>query len=407
LAAACSSTPSREPSDGGALDAGGLDAAASSPDAQAGDAAPVTDAETQDSSPSADAHAGITFPGLPAIPRGNGPLIDRLDLVTVTFRGEPNRRAYEAYGDWVVGSDWLRQVGSEYGVGGHTHLAKVALSTRAPDFTTDQALQQRIARIATSTLAPRPTPETLYILYLPSTASIDVGGGVTIDCNHAGDSYHNGATIGALTLNYAVVLPCVPPMSQRTPLAWAEIVAGHEIIEAMTDPFPVTATSYKIQDPSSPWAYIGGEVGDFCAGFSALDSSGHFIQRIWSNQKAAAGDTPCVPQDEASPYFAATATTSVLSAGAGATLRVSIEGRSTRAIPAWSVTAFQLFGSVVVTPSVDQPSLGIGDRATLSVSIPATAPSSSVVVIAVASFRSPNDPYDHDVTFWPIVISVQ
>ena len=82
------------------------------------------------------------------------------------------------------------------------------------------------------------------------------------------------------------------------------VAASHEFIEAATDPLPwngLTASdtsSYTIEDYSSPWTMLPGEVGDHCVQEMYTESSGYMVQRVWSNTAAAAspGLDPCVPE---------------------------------------------------------------------------------------------------------------
>src|SRR5262245_1684496 len=52
----------------------------------------------------------------PQLENAGGPILEHAQLVTVTYPDYPYTADVEAFGDWVVGSDWLTIVGAEYGV---------------------------------------------------------------------------------------------------------------------------------------------------------------------------------------------------------------------------------------------------------------------------------------------------
>jgi len=103
----------------------------------------------------------------------------------------------------------------------------------------------------------------------------------------------------------------------QTGLAALTLAASHELIEASTDPQPDTMPAYSFADANHVgWAlFAGAEVGDMCE----LDNDDAYVppgfpwvvQRIWSNRAAWAGQTPCVPADSPSFFYATAVPTDV------------------------------------------------------------------------------------------------
>jgi hypothetical protein len=105
---------------------------------------------------------------LPQVPYQGGHTIQSVQLITVTFAGYSLRSEVEAFGDWLVQSNWLETVGAEYGAGAGTHVAKIALADPAPARITDAELQALLAqRIADQSLPAPPSDvsDHLYAVY--------------------------------------------------------------------------------------------------------------------------------------------------------------------------------------------------------------------------------------------------
>jgi hypothetical protein len=108
-------------------------------------------------------------PLLPLVPYQGGHVIAHLKLVTITFEGFPFQADVQAFGDWIVSSEWLQTVGQEYGVGTGSHIAKLALRYTPPAVVGAPDIEQYLAYGITSGVFPKPDPDTLYVIYYPST----------------------------------------------------------------------------------------------------------------------------------------------------------------------------------------------------------------------------------------------
>jgi hypothetical protein len=85
--------------------------------------------------------------------------------------------------------------------------------------------------------------------------------------------------------------------------------ASHEMLEAVTDPHPITSPAYSgVNDVGLAFSlYLGGaELADMCDGdtapFVTPRDLPFVVQRGWSNRAAASGHDPCVPAIQ-DPYF--------------------------------------------------------------------------------------------------------
>src|SRR6185436_5001475 len=63
----------------------------------------------------------------PQLENSGGPILEHVQLVTVSYPEYPLEADVQARGDWMVDADWLLTVGAEYGVGKGDHVGKVVL----------------------------------------------------------------------------------------------------------------------------------------------------------------------------------------------------------------------------------------------------------------------------------------
>ncbi len=251
-------------------------------------------------------------PGLPEVVDHGSPVLASPRLVTITFADfiDSDRDRIEAYGDWIVGSDWLSAVGRDYGVGRGSHRAKVRLADPAATTLSDADIQSfLLAQIAAGVL-PEPTGhDDLYMLYYPTTTAITSGEGTScIDFS----GYHGEVQTADRHFAYAVVKECSSDQDSLSLLDRMLRTASHELIEAATDPYPFSAPGYRIGiqlTPRSPWELLTeNEVADLCGSnqieyVDPTTGTTFPAQRIWSNTAASQGPDPCVPAVPGVPFF--------------------------------------------------------------------------------------------------------
>src|SRR5207249_3243673 len=136
---------------------------------------------------------------------------------------------------------------------------------------------------------------------------------------------------------YAVVPAC---SSGANALAYVEVGASHELIEAATDPLPLTDPEWALIDPANPWTVLAGEVADFCEIVSYVQDSGYVLQRSWSNAAARAGTDPCVPAPSRPFYDTSTTPSTVQHVAAGASVTFTLRGFSEAPTADWTLSQF-------------------------------------------------------------------
>ncbi len=226
------------------------------------------------------------------VPNQSGPILTAPDLVTITWSDYPLADEVHAFGNWIVGSDWLAAVGKDYGVGFGTNV-DVRLPSPAPTMLYDSDLQKQIVAWQADGTVPPAGINTIYMVYLnPGMQFSDVYGQTA--CVDYGAFHAEG---GQPFFAYAPIGTC-PIGGVWDLLSQTEISAAHEFIEAATDPRPTSAPAYKVPNAFNEAA----EVADLCDGRN--DREGSFAyQRIWSNTAAATGGDPCLPPNPKEPYF--------------------------------------------------------------------------------------------------------
>jgi len=310
----------------------------------------------------------LTFPQMP---NHGVPSLPRLQLVTITFEGYPYRAFVESFGDFVVGSQWLKTITQDYAPIAATHLAKVVLPAPAQGANADFGAVLA-AHLADGSLPyPQDPAGLLYLVYAPSPCG---GGG-----------YHSWVTFQGNPLPFAVAFNCSEDKA-------AEGVASHGIAEALTDPFSANlpdggvAAGTFFDQTSAPWV---GEVGDIC-NFSPWWSEGAYrFLGIWSNAAAADGGSPCVPYPSGLPYFNVSPSPAApQTLAAGSSVNVTLTGWSNAPMGPWhlSITpdnyARQDFDA---RPALSSASIGNGTTVTLTLQVPAGTPSGAQATIRVHS----------------------
>lgn len=154
-------------------------------------------------------------------------------------------------------------------IGHGSVIGNKVISTNAPAASiTDTAIRTQLKSWIAGSVLPKPTPNTLYFIYL-DPGVVSVMGGSRSCQNYCG--YHNN--VGA---TYYAVMPyptCSGCLGGMTPLDALTGTSSHELCEAITDPVP-----------GAGWYDdTNGEIGDICAW--KFKKVGIFnVQLEWSNK---------------------------------------------------------------------------------------------------------------------------
>ena len=253
------------------------------------------------------------LPNTPLVVDNGGPTLRAPRIVTVTWDGDVNRDIYEKFGDQIGATTYWRDNTSEYGVGpavsgaaNHVHIATPL--TTISDEEIDSLVRANVTNAASGW--PAPDQQTIYNIYLPPN-SLTFGGQDA--CQFGVGGYHTDSPLdlsdGGSTAEfmYAVNINC--------PLKWdvhtVTLIASHELVETVTDPFPSVNPGYVGFDADHLAFDIMNEfqdeTGDACEFFRSSEYVGGAsfpfgLQRNWSNKSAKAGHSPCVPRTKL-PYF--------------------------------------------------------------------------------------------------------
>jgi hypothetical protein len=252
-------------------------------------------------------------PNVPQVVSQGGPTLKSPRIVTVTWDGDANRDVYERFGDQIGSTTYWRDNTSEYGVGpavsgpsNHVHIAQPI--TTISDEEIDNLVRASITNSASGW--PAPDQQTIYNVYLPPNA-LTFGGQDA--CKFGVGGYHTDSPLdlsdGGSTAEfmYAVNINCPSKWDVHT----VTLIASHELVETVTDPFPSVSPGYVGFD-ADHLAFdlmneFQDETGDACEFFRSSEYVGgpsfpFGLQRNWSNKAAKAGHAPCVPRTKL-PYF--------------------------------------------------------------------------------------------------------
>jgi hypothetical protein len=252
---------------------------------------------------------------VPQVVNYGGPVLKTPKIVPVFFEKDDQATVTKLI-DFTakVGlTSYWKQVTAEYGVGVASSLAPIVLSETLPSIIDDTAIQSWLkGKLHNADPAfPIADENTLFIIYYPAGVTITDGGGGK-SCSSFG-GYHSNVTLDAAHGNLEVAYAVMPRCNHFGDLTGLDAVTGpasHELIEAATDPYPMTNPAYAMIDTLHYyWVRVlgGGETADLCAQFQGsflqFDELPYVVQRSWSNKSAKAGHDPCVPTIPGEVYF--------------------------------------------------------------------------------------------------------
>jgi len=343
----------------------------------------------------------------PQVVDNGGDLLNSPSLVTITFPGYEYEAQVQAFGDWIFTSNWMAAVGLEYDVGRGQHLKKVVLSSAAPAEFDEGSIGAFIANRIRIGQLPPPTEGILYMLYLPSDTIVTQlynGQAYQVSCMSTFAAHdYSQVTSTSAPFAYAWVASCtkpVPNIPLPIGLDGVTTAASHELIEAATDPY---GEGYHLlsYDYANPWALLGLEVGDLCV-LSFATEDGYRLQRVWSNQAARLGGSPCVPVPAGVSYRGvSTSPGYVASVPAGKSIHFDVEGWSTSSGP-WALSSFVWRGNIDPQFTLSGTQISNGDTLSLDLTVPADAALNSYFALMLLSTVSADE-----TSIWPVGIDVQ
>jgi hypothetical protein len=301
-----------EPGDDSGFDAEGDDAEG---DDTGGDDTGIGDSGVDSFLPDGGWNVAAHYP-MPTVVDFDGPILATPTFTAITFPGYDLTTEAQQFVSTVGSTGYWTSVVSEYGVGPAMSTAPILLTEQAPTTIDDSAVQTWLAGkldgSAVNAAFGTPTDESVYVIFYPTGTTVTLQG--LQSCIEGGfGGYHNSVALtsgpwSGLNVAYAVVPECSFQASTAEQLTES---ASHELIEATTDPLPLTENPAYAQTDQNDivWEVLlgGGEVADMCAQNPTADfvPAGFAtpVQRSWSNQAASAGHDPCQPSEAGVAYF--------------------------------------------------------------------------------------------------------
>ncbi len=185
----------------------------------------------------------------------------------------------------IPAMDGRKGTGQTIGRGRFIGQATIEPKNQATTLADDMIQKELSLQIAKGAL-PSPDANTLYMIYFPQGITIKGPGGSGDSCQTF-DAYHNGFKALGGAIFYGVMPDC------EENFASVSVASSHEMIEAVTDPFPTPGTH-----PAYPQAWNsirGDEVADLCEMEAPSYVSGNVsdvVSRFWDNSIGACAKGP-------------------------------------------------------------------------------------------------------------------
>lgn len=391
--------------------AGGAAGAVPAGDSGAGGTLPDPSSDAG-ASGAADVFVPAPHPPFPAVTAHGGPVIQQIELLPIFFGADPLKADLESLCSWLVGSNYWKTIGADYGVLPGKPLPAVEFDAApASPISIVQIRAWLDAQISSGAL-PKPSAQTVFVLFYQAGTTITIDG--LPSCSvFAG--LHDEASIANAVFTGAVPFVVVPrcSFSPGDELTIATDVASHEIIEAATDPLVRSNPAWQMDNASGrleAWQMLtGSEIADLCFNQSYDEIEGFTVQDIWSTSAAQAGNNPCQPSDPKHPYFTVSAAETIYHAAPGATL--TIHGRAWSNLPTedwslgvnWGYVPYSNFDGHAV---LSKTTVNNGDELTATVTVPANPAvvgGRSLYRFTIDSIDPINPNFSHP---WPILIVV-
>lgn len=241
--------------------------------------------------------------GLPQAVSAGGPLLRLPVFVPITFKDDADGTADELE-DFIASvgcTEYWNEIARDYGVGAGVTGPPV----RVPDPAWAQIDDTQLAKWLKDRLDqkdplfPQPTDDTLYVIFLPESTTVTLQGSQS--CQEFGAYHYNTRLASGRKVAYATVPRCSGFGGSGLDVVTAP--ATHELIEAVTDPYPSLAPAHtRTDDVHLAWSiFAGGEVSDLCEfnsnEFLTPASYPWSVARSWSNKEASLEHDPCVPAE--------------------------------------------------------------------------------------------------------------
>jgi hypothetical protein len=269
---------------------------------------------------------------LPQVSLGDaGSVLANPRLVAITFEGDPQSSRDQAFARAITQTDWLEQVGAEYGVTGASWGGSVTIGAGSiVNGGLDEAGATAVVEEAIDAGAPSPNGQTVYMVFPPS-------GVFYLDQPADQNRSWNFATQGSPNLGDHILVTYTgePGENNNTsPFDFMTAAASQGLIDILTHGWMLPAPS-PLWSGSFTFPWFPGHVG-ILAHDSRTTAGGFVFQRVWSNAQAKLGGDPLLPAAD-EPYFNIVASPNWVTTAASQTEQVSFTGWATGSATNWTV----------------------------------------------------------------------
>ncbi len=231
-----------------------------------------------------------------------GPVISQVKVVTVFWNDKVapvlQKEMPQFYADFVNSSqiDWLNEyktnvkavdgregTNQSFSRGSHLGQVKLVPQQRSTSITDEDVRTEIEAQVRAGVL-PKPDKDTLYMIHFGREMSISIEG--MKSCSSFGGYHYYGSSQELGDYFYSVLPDCAGGGNENNTLSQATFVASHELMEAVTDPYPTPG-----EKPAYPQAWNtsnGAEISDICGwnpGTLKGTNRSYSITRNWSNSR--------------------------------------------------------------------------------------------------------------------------
>jgi hypothetical protein len=219
----------------------------------------------------------------PKLVYNNGPLLSAVEVFTIFWgpqwaQQQPLMNEINAFFDYILTSPLIDQLGEynvpNYKIGHGKRVGGIALPSPVPHISvTDTGIRHLLQQeIASNAQFPKPSPNTLYFLYVQPGVRVIQGGSSSCQA-FCGYHDHISGQVFYAVMPFPGCSGCTGGLAQADALT---STSSHELCEAITDAVP----GMGWYDQSN------GEIGDICA-WQTKKVGAYTVQKEWSNHQNA------------------------------------------------------------------------------------------------------------------------
>jgi hypothetical protein len=245
-------------------------------------------------------------PPLPQIVNLGGTVMKSPKIVPIVYQTDGYELQIGQFIYQFAGSSYFTNAVKEYGVGPATATSIFEITGPPPSTIDDFQIQALLSTRIGKNGWPAADNDTIFTIFFPQQTQVTYPN-VGTSCVKFW-SYHSEMPLdGGGKAAYAVIPRC-PKLFGWTGFDVVTARAANAIINATTNPFPVTSPGWGvIDDDHFAWTILPGPgPASLCQwerqGYQAL-VGGYIVHSTWSNLLAKTDQNPCAPQHAMDPYF--------------------------------------------------------------------------------------------------------